>query len=70
MEGNSVHLHKLLGDEQFVRAAKRVGVHLMQLAAPETADVVSGGKKFEKVWEDKQLGSVSKAMRVILAIFI
>ena len=37
-------------------AAKRVGADLMELAAPETAEVVSGRKNFktlQRVWEDR-----------------
>ena len=48
VEEDSVLLHKLLGEQQFllrkyvVPAAKRVGAILMKFSAPEVAEVVSG----------------------------
>ena len=77
-----MHLHKLLEELQFhfcvihfVPAAKRVGADLLELAVPETAEVVSGGKNFKTAAKSvgrqtlrKQLSSGSKkrnASRVI-----
>ena len=71
LEGNSVHLHKLLGESQihfclnlFFQAAKRVGADLLAFAAPESAQIVSGRKNFKTVAKSvgkqtlrKQIGS-------------
>ena len=50
----SGHLHKVLGEPKFpfwrkhsVLAAKRVSADLWKFAAPEIADVVSGGNNFK-----------------------
>ena len=53
MGGDSLHLLKLLGELHFhflrkfnVPAAERAGAGLLEFAAAEIADVVSGGKNF------------------------
>ena len=70
---------KIIGRTKFpffsnyvVSAAKRVGANLMELAAPETAEVVSGRKSSESAAKiarrqtfRKQMGSGSKQRRVI-----
>ena len=47
--GDSVHLHILLGELQFhsCPAAKRVDADLLQFAAPEIGEVISGRKSFK-----------------------
>ena len=80
VDGDSVHLNKLLGELQFLRkyiipAAKRVGAELLEFAVPEIAEVVSGRKNFKTAAKSvgrqtlkTQLGSGSRkrtAIRVI-----
>ena len=74
VDGDSVHLHKLLGELQFhfsikniVPAAKRVGADLLEFAVPEIAEVVSGRKNVKTAAKSvgrqtlrKQLGSGSR----------
>ena len=53
MDGDSVHLDKLLGEQQFpfcvnvVPAAKRIGADVLEFAAPEIGEVFSGRKSFK-----------------------
>ena len=54
VQGDSVHLHKVLGELQFhfwsryiVPAAKRVSADLLEFAVPEIAEIVSGRKNFK-----------------------
>ena len=54
VDGDSVHLQKLLGERQFkfcakyfLPAAKRVGADLLANAAPEVAEVVSARNNFK-----------------------
>ena len=54
VDGDSVHLHKLLGELKFhfcleytVPAAKRVGAELLEFIVPESAEVVSGRQIFK-----------------------
>ena len=54
VEDNTVHLYKLFGEAKFqfcvlynVLAAKRVGVDLLDFAAPEIAENVSGRNRFK-----------------------
>ena len=76
VDGDSVHLHKLLQEwrtaipflrKYTVPAAKRVDADLLEFAVPKIAEVVSGRKNFKtaakKVGGDtlrKQLGSGSR----------
>ena len=65
-----VLLHKLLGELQFpflkkyiVRAAKRIGANLFEIAAPEFGEVVSGRKKLKTFAKDVGTKTVRKKLR-------
>ena len=72
-------LHKLLGEMQFhflheyiVPAAKRIGADMLEFAAPEIGEVISGRKSFKSAGKSvgkqalkKKLGSGSKQRRII-----
>ena len=81
-DGDSVHLHKKLGELQFhflrkyiVPAAKRVGGHLLEFAVPENAEVVSGRKNFKTTAKSvgrqtlrNKLGSGSRQMKGAISV--
>ena len=74
VDGDSMHLQKLLGELQvhscvknIVPAAKSVGADLLEIAVPELAEVVSGRKNLKTAAKSvagqtrrKQLGSGSR----------
>ena len=58
--------------EKVVPAAKRIGADMLEVAAPEIGEVISGGKSFETIAKSvakqtlkKQMSSGSKQRRII-----
>ena len=75
VEGDSVHMHKLLGEDQFYLYVKmqprsKIIADLLECAAPDIAEVASGRKNFktaaEKAMPWETIGSGSK-QRIIPA---
>ena len=70
VDGNLVHLHKLLGELQFhfcvnifVPAAKRAGADLLEFAVPEIAEVVSSRKNFKTAAKSVGRQTLRKQLR-------
>ena len=69
MKGGSVHLQKFLDEPHFdfceiisSQAAKLVGAHLMEFAAPEIAEVVTGKKRFEERGKECEKAKIDKTV--------